>query len=114
MQQITSLTSDSKQRMTLTLEDNQGSVEFALYFMPTQYSWYYDFIFNDYKSCGNKVVLNVNALRHLRKILPFGLMFQAEGNIEPFKIDDFSSQRVQMYVLNKEDVEQIEELVYGV
>lgn len=114
MQQITSLTNDSKQRMTINLEDNQGSVEFFLYYAPTQYSWYYDFTYNDYTSNGNKVVLNVNALRHLKKIIPFGLMFQAEGNIEPFKIDDFSTQRVQLYVLNSDDVNTIEEEIYDV
>lgn len=113
MQKITSITSDSKQRMSLTLEDNQGSVDFVLYYLPTQYSWYYDFTYNNYTSNGNKVVLTPNALRHLRKILPFGFMFQAEGNIEPFQQTDFASGRVSMYLLNSDDVLTIEDNIYG-
>lgn len=112
MQKITSISNDSKQRMTINLENNEGSFEFALYFMPTQYSWYYDFIFNDYSSYGNKVVLNINALRYLKNILPFGIMFSAVGDIEPFQQDDFSSGRVEMYVLNKTEVQELEETVY--
>lgn len=50
MKQITSITGDSKQRMVITLDDNIGSVEFKLYYMPTQYSWYYDFTYNNYVS----------------------------------------------------------------
>ena len=112
MKQITSITDDSKQLITIPLDNNMGSVEFRLYFLPTQYSWYYDFTYNNYTSNGNKVVLNVNALRHLRKILPFGFMFAGQGNIEPFGIDDFSSGRIQMYVLNENDILQAEQVVY--
>lgn len=110
MKQITSITNDSKQLMIIPLDDNKGNVEFRLYFMPTQYSWYYDFTYNNYTSNGNKVVLNFNALRHLRKILPFDFAFLAEGDIEPFAIDDFANGRIQMYVLNEDDMRESEQL----
>lgn len=110
MKQITSITGDSRQRMTIPLDDNKGSVEFRLYFMPTQYSWYYDFTYNNYICNGNKVVLNPNALRHLRKILPFGFAFQAEGDVEPFSVNDFVNGRIKMYVLNETDVQEVEQL----
>lgn len=112
MKQITSITSDSKQLMTIPLDNNQGEIEFRLYYLATQYSWYYDFTYKNYTSNGNKVVLNPNALRHLRKILPFGIAFYAEGNIEPYKQDDFLTGRVQMYILNPTDIEELED-IYG-
>ena len=112
MQEITSITNDSKQLMTFILEDNKGSVEFNLYYMPTQLSWYYDFTYNNYTSNGNKLVLNYNALRHLRKIIPFGFMFMSEGDVEPFSIDDFSNGRIKMYILNESDVSEVENLIY--
>lgn len=113
MQKITSITDDAKQRMTINLENNEGSFEFALYYLPTQYSWYYDFIYNDYESYGNKVVLNINALRYLKKLIPFGIMFMSIGDVEPFKQDDFSSGRINMYVLNSDDVQYLESNIYG-
>lgn len=110
MKQVTSITNDSKQLMIIPLDNNKGNVEFRLYFMPTQYSWYYDFTYNNYTSNGNKVVLSPNALRHLRKMLPFGFAFQAEGDIEPFSINDFANGRIQMYVLNENDILEVEQI----
>lgn len=112
MRQNNSITADSKQFMVIALE-NGDSVNFRIYFMPTQASWYYDFEYKNYKSNGNKVVLSPNALRHLRKIIPFGFAFIAENNIEPFNIDDFESQRVQMFILNENDVLEVENSIYG-
>lgn len=114
MEQITSITDSPKQTFEVDLEDNKGSVQFYLYYLPTQYSWYYDFTYGDYTSNGNKVVLNPNALRHLRKIIPFGIMFTAQGNIEPYKQDDFSSDRVKMILLNEEEVLNLEEEIYDI
>ena len=42
MKQITSSTSRAKQRMRLTLENNEV-VDFMLYYLPRQQSWFYDF-----------------------------------------------------------------------
>ena len=73
----------------------------------------YDFTYNNYTSKGNRVVLTPNALRHLKNIIPFGIAFMAEGNVEPFDITDFASGRVGMYILNQEEVKEIESNIYG-
>lgn len=112
MIQITSITDASKQRIQIPL-DNGAVVDFKIYFMPTQYSWYFDFVYGDYVSNGNKVVLTYNSLRHLKNILPFGIAFMADSNVEPFSIEDFSSNRVKMYVLSAEEVQEIEETIYN-
>ena len=113
MIQITSITDYPKQRVQIPLDEG-STIDFRLYFMPTQYSWYYDFIYNDYSSFGNKVVLTFNALRHLKNLIPFGFAFLAESSVEPFSIEDFSSQRVKMYLLNSEEIKEIEETIYNV
>lgn len=113
MKQVTSFTNASFQRQQIPL-DNGETVDFLLYYLPTQYGWYFDFTYNDYISRGNKVVLSPNTLRHLRKILPFGIGFMAQGNVEPYSISDFTTQRVQMFILNIDDVAEIEETIYNV
>ena len=113
MNQVTSITNASKQRIQIPLDDGT-TIDFRLYFMPTQYSWYFDFTYNNYTSNGNKVVLTYNALRHLKNLLPFGFSFMAESQVEPYSIEDFSSGRVRMYVLTSEDVKEIEESIYNV
>lgn len=112
MQLITSITSKSKQRMTLVLENNE-TVDFFLYYSARQQSWFFDFTYNNLTVNGSTVVLTPNALRQYRNQIPFGIGFAATSFVEPFSIDDFSSGRVNMFVLNSEDIEQAELEIYN-
>lgn len=112
MYEITSITSNSKQRMEIPIEGG-ATLDFYLYYLPTQYSWYFDFTYENYSVHGEKVVLSPNTIRHLRNILPFGISFLADGDIEPYSLTDFSSGRVQMFILNEQDIQEVEELIYG-
>lgn len=112
MQKITQITSKSKQRMTLVLENNE-TVDFLLYYLPRQQSWFFNFSYLNTDSICNRVVLSPNALRQFRKNIPFGIAFAAESNVEPFNITDFSSGRVSMYILNADEVKQVEAEIYN-
>lgn len=112
MQQITSITSEPKQRMTLVLENNE-TVDFLLYYLPRQQGWFYNFTYNNLTCNGSRVTLSPNALRQFKRIIPFGIAFMTDDLVEPFSIDDFSSGRVSMYVLNDDEVKQIESEVYN-
>lgn len=107
MQLITQLTDNPTQTMKLVL-DTKELVQFDLRFMPTQRSWYCNIIYKEIELYGLKVALFPNILRHFKNMLPFGIMFKANDHVEPFKLDDFTTGRVQMYVLNQDEVEQIE------
>ncbi len=111
MLQITTLTNEPKQRHQLILE-NRETVNFRLYYSLRQQAWYFDFEYKDLVVNCSKVVLSPNTLRNFRKIIPFGIGFMADSYVEPFSIDDFSSQRVKMYILNQTDVEEVEKTVY--
>jgi hypothetical protein len=56
----------------------------------------------------------MNALRHLRNKLPFGIAFLTGSEAEPFGLEDFVRRKAIMLLLNKEDVEMIEENLYNV
>lgn len=107
MQEITTITSSPKQRMTLILENNE-TVDFKLYYLGRQQSWFYDFTYNNLTVNCSRVTLTPNALRQFKHIIPFGVSFSSDDEVEPFSIDDFVSGRIRMYVLNKEEVQQIE------
>lgn len=111
MKTITSLTDEPKQRHQLVLDTND-TVEFRLYFYPTQKSWYFDFLYNNLIVNGSKVVLSPNTLRNFKNIIPFGIGFVTDGFVEPYKLDDFSSGRVKMVLLNKEDVMEVERNIF--
>ena len=113
MRIITEFTDNPTQTCTLVLE-NQETVEFNLRFYETQLSWYFDFTYNDIISNGNKVVLGANILRSFKNIIPFGLAFQANDGVEPFAVDDFTTNRVVVYLLSKADVEAMENNIFNV
>ena len=112
MQLITSITSKSKQRLTLVLENNE-TVDFFLFYSPRQECWFFDFTYKDLTVNGLSVVITPNALRQFRNQIPFGIAFAANSFVEPFSIDDFSSGRVNMFVLNQDEVEQAELEIYN-
>lgn len=112
MKIISSITAEPKQRFTLRLDNNE-SATMRLYYYPTQSSWYFDIEYGEYINNGNKVVLTMNALRHLRNIIPFGIAFISSSSAEPFQIDDFVSGNVIALLLNKEDVQEMEDTVYS-
>ena len=112
MQIITSLTAQPRQRIVLKLANNESAI-FKLYYYSSQQSWYFDIEYKDYINRGNKVVLTMNALRHLRNKLPFGISFISESNADPFQLEDFLNKNVLMVLLNQEDVQTIEDTIYN-
>ena len=112
MQLINELTSNPIQTMKLVL-DTKETVQFNLRFMPTQQSWYFDFIYNDIECYGLKVALYPNVLRHFKNMIPFGIMFTSNDHVEPFKLDDFSTNRIQMFVLNENEIKEIEVMAFN-
>lgn len=113
MKIITSITNQPKQNFSITLDDN-SVVIINLYFAMTQRAWYFDFKYNNYECNCNKVVLTFNAIRHLREKLPFGIGFISENQSDPFDLNDFKNNNVMMMILNKDDVEEYESLIYNV
>lgn len=112
MQQITSITNRSKQRFTLVLENNE-TVDFLLYYLPRQQSWFYNFTYKDLTCNCSRVTLSPNALRQFKRVIPFGIAFIADSYVEPFDLNDFLSGRVSMYVLNSEEVKQVESEIFN-
>lgn len=112
MELINSLTDEARQAFTYNIDGGE-QLSVTLYYYPTQRSWFFDFSYGSYTCNGERVVLTWNALRHLKHIIPFGIAFLADSLAEPYAIDDFSSGRVRMYILNQEEVTDIESEIYG-
>lgn len=112
MKIITNITIEPRQRFVLNLDNNETAIT-RLYYYSSQNSWYFDIEYGNYINNGNKVVLSMNAIRHLRNKLPFGIAFLSNSDAEPFQLEDFANGNVIMVLLNEDDVKEIEELVYS-
>ena len=112
MKEITTITAAPKQQHTLVLENNE-TADFYLEYCARMQSWYFNISYKNTTQNCIKVVLTPNALRYMRRIIPFGLAFIADSRVEPFSQDDFKTGRIKMYVLNEEEVAQVEEEIYN-
>ena len=112
MKVINTITADYRQKFKFLTADGE-QVNFRLYYYITQQSWFFDFSYKNYTCNCQRVVLTPNALRHLKNIIPFGIAFYSKDKVEPIFIDDFSSGRVQMLILDANEVKEVEMNIYG-
>lgn len=113
MQLINTITDEPRQSFQLYIDGGE-TLYITLYYYITQRSWFYDFTYSNYTCKGSRVVLTYNSIRHLKNLLPFGIAFLTDSNAEPFNINDFSSGRIKMYILDKNEVEEIESDIFNV
>ena len=112
MERITNLTASVKQQMQLTLENND-TADFFLHYNARMQAWFFDFSYGEITAKNLKVCLHPNILRVFRKAIPFGISFMATNLVEPFQVTSFSSGACSMYLLNAEEVQQLEETIYN-
>lgn len=113
MQLVNTITDDPKQSFQVFIEGGE-ILYITLYYYITQKSWFYNFSYGDYTCNGSRVVLTYNSIRHLKNLLPFGIAFLTDSNAEPCSLNDFSSGRIKMYILDKNEVEEIESEIFNV
>lgn len=111
MKQIVELTADPHQKHTI-IQENGESFTLELNYYPSQEAWYYNITKGSFIANGNRIVLSPNTLRTYRNNINFGLGILASDRVEPFQIDDFSEQRVQMFLLTADEVEEVETSIY--
>jgi len=111
MKKITEFTNEYYQKHTIILEDNK-EFDFTLKFISQQQGWFYNLKFDDFELNGQRLVLGMNILRKYKNILPFGISVMTDDLIEPFLIDDFTTNRIEVNVLNQDDVDYIEDNIY--
>lgn len=92
-----------------TTASNGDTVSITLYFNPAVQVWFFDIEWKNFTLLGKRLFSNPNILSQYEKIIPFGLAAITEGGGEPFLVNDFSSGRVNMYLLSPEEVIQVQD-----
>lgn len=113
MQLLNQITNSAKQQYTLNTSEGE-SFDFLLKYNPVQSSWVYDIIYNDFFVYNRQLTISPNCLYQYKNILPFGLACSSSDGGEPQNIEDFSSGRVQLRVLNSADVNAIQTNIYEI
>ncbi len=95
------------------IASNGDTVLMTLYFKAAVQQWFIDIEWSTFNLKGNRIYSTPNMLCQYEKIIPFGLGVITEGGGEPFLINDFSSGRVNLYLLSPEEVEEVQDFYVG-
>ena len=112
MQQITGLTSDAKQSISMVLDDG-ASVKINLDYSDNVKSWFFSINSGSFELSNFRLATSPNILFRFTNILKFGLAILSNDGTDPAFIDDFETERIVMYILNEDEKLEIEHEYYG-
>ncbi len=108
MKRLDGIRATGKQSIATTAT-NGDSILMTLYFKAAVQQWTIDIEWNSFNLTGNRIYSSLNMLCQYEAIIPFGLACITEGGGEPFLVNDFSSSRVNIYLLSPEEVIEVQD-----
>lgn len=111
MTQIDNLTDFANQQTVLILDDGTtAAVDLVFHGGTERWIMSVEYLGRSYNGIG--LCDHPNILRQWKNTLPFGLACVTADQTDPFNVNDFSTERVKMYLLNAADVLQVETDVF--
>ena len=109
MKLIEGITNDASQTFSLVLPDGSDA-QMALNYRDGQKGWFYSITYGSILVNYNRRLVNsLNLLRQFRGKISFGLACIVKDGMEPDAQDDFTSGRVEIYLLNETERDNIED-----
>lgn len=110
---LNSFSDASYQECTLIGEDG-SLIDFTLFFTPRQNSWFFNAscAAQNFTANGIRLCNSPNILRQWKANLSFGLAVVSNDAYDPNNIEDFLSNRIQVYLLNAADVQTVEQTMF--
>ncbi len=114
MLQITQLTLEPKQNMTVALP-NGDIFTMNVRYKPQQQGWFIENLtYSDFVLNSLRITTSPNMLLQWRNFLPFGLGCFSVNNREPMLLEDFTSGDCKLYVLSQAEVQDyVDFITYG-
>lgn len=102
------LSNNARQKSRVFLEDGTV-INFTFRFLPTQSSWNFDVEAVNFNLNGQKLTRAANVLYQYQRTIGWGLGVATKSGLDPDEIDDFETGEASVYVLEKSDVELVNE-----
>lgn len=114
MRQVDNLTADANQ-LTQVLLDDGTTIQLQLVYMAAIQRWVATINHDDDFEVDNLVLCaHPNILREFRNVISFGICIIATDGLDPIFIDDFTSGRCTIFILNLAEVLATETHVFAV
>lgn len=107
MQSIDNISNNANQVITFVIDDG-STVVLNLIYHPAVERWVANIIHESLTVFSINICLHPNMLRDWKNIIDFGLMCTTIDGIDPLYIDDFSNGRATLYILDKDDINTVE------
>lgn len=107
MKRLDGIRATGRQKLATTAY-NGDIVSMTLYFQAATQEWKIDVEWESFVLKGERVFSSPNIMCQYEKIIPFGLAIITEGSGEPFLVNDFSSGRVNLYLLSPDEVQEVQ------
>lgn len=113
MRKIDIIGSSRNQVMRFVIETTKKVIDVSLVYKELQQGWFISFDFEDFSANNVRVVSSGNFLHQFRNLIPFGLSCVVEADQEPMLLEDFTSGRASLYLLNSDEVAAFSEVISG-
>lgn len=88
-------------------------IDISLKHVQQQQGWFISFTYEGFTARGIRVTTSGNFIHKFRNLIPFGFSCVTEFNNEPMLLEDFSSGRAKIYLLNESEVKAYSEVISG-
>lgn len=105
MNTLTGLTSTPSQTFQVPIAEDVANI--TLNYRPSIQMWFIDITYQGIDIKGIRICHNLNLLAQYSAILKFGLYVEMDGSVEPSLIDDFSTGRVKLNILDESELDTI-------
>lgn len=113
MKKIQNLSSESRQQLSINLDDG-SSVTFVFRYAAFTQAWMLSVVYKGQTFVKSlRMTVHPNYLRSWRRVIPFGLSVSAQDGVDPVQQDDFESGRVEMNLLSQDEVAYVESSIIG-
>ena len=88
-------------------------IKLKLYYIPATQRWKADIESGSFILNGVRLYHSPNIMVQYKNVVDFGIALIVNTDKgDPFLVNDFSSGRCQLYILSKEEVNSVEELIF--
>lgn len=105
MVKLENIGSEAYQRHVVTFEESE--VVIGLRFHPTVAMWTIDVEYKGIQALGYKLSVNVLHMRSRNYPFDFIVVDNSGNDLDPFRLDDFTVGRCNLYMLGSDDMEGI-------
>lgn len=112
IRELSTLTENAYQSVSFVTNKGEN-VSLTFHYIPSQQTWFFDVVSNSLTVYGLALTTFVNLLDPYHNQISWGLYVWSKDGFDPYRIDDFTSGRIKIAIL--EDLENaiIEEYLNG-